>query len=82
MSICNNSETKIVLAEFNAKTGEGRQEFLEGSHGLDDRNERGDMLIEWCEEKELVIAKAWLKRHKLRLFTWKSPGKHTRNQID
>ena len=24
MSICNNSETKIVLAEFNAKTGEGR----------------------------------------------------------
>jgi len=62
--------------------GEGRQNLLMEPHGLGDRNECGNVLMEWCEEKELVIAKAWLKRHKLRLFTWKSPGKHTRNQID
>jgi len=55
MSICKNSEMKIVLGDFNAKIGEGKQDLLVGPHGLGDRNERGDVLMEWCEEKELIV---------------------------
>ena len=57
-------------------------DLLVGSHGLGDRNERGDVLMEWCEEKELMTISTWFKQHKHRLFTWKSPNKQTRNQID
>jgi len=46
---------KIVLGDFNAKIGEGKQDLLVGPHGLGDRNERGDVLMEWCEEKELIV---------------------------
>ena len=73
MSICKNLEIKIVMGDFNVKIGEGRQDLLVGPHGLVDRNERGDVLMEWCEEKELVITNTWFKQHKRRLFSWKSP---------
>ena len=46
MSICKNSEIKIVLGDFNAKIGEGRQDILVGPHGLGDRNERGDVIVQ------------------------------------
>ena len=82
MSICKNLEIKIVMGDFNAKICEGRQDLFVGPHGLGDRNERGDVLMEWCEEKELVITNTLFKQHKHRLFTWKSPDEQTRNQID
>ena len=75
-------EIKIVMGDFNIKIGEGRQDLLVGPHWLGNRNERGDVLMEWCEEKELVITNTWFKQHKRRLFTWKSPDEQTRNQID
>ena len=53
-----------------------------GPHGLGTRNERGDALVEWCGEKELIVTNTWFKQHKRRLFTWKSPDEKTRNQID
>ena len=82
MSICKNSEMKIVLGDLNAKIGEGRQDLLVGLHRLGDRSERSDVLMEWCEEKELIITNAWLKQHKGRLFTWETPDEQTRSQID
>ena len=55
MSICKASEMKIVMGDFNAKIGECRQNQTVGPHGLGNRNERGDTLVEWCEEKELIV---------------------------
>ena len=69
----------VILTQ---KTGEGRQNQTVGPHGLGTRNERGDALVEWCEEKELIVSNTWFKQHKRRLFTWKSPDEQTRNQID
>ena len=46
---------KIDLGDFKARIGEGRQDILVGPHGLGDRNEHGDVLMEWCEEEEVVI---------------------------
>ena len=82
MSICKTAEMKIVMGDFNAKIGEGRQNQTVGPHGLGTRNERGDALVEWCGEKELIVTNTWFKQHKRRLFTWKSPDEKTRNQID
>ena len=51
MSICKASEMKIVMEDFNANIGEGRWNQTVGPHGLGNRNERGDTLVEWFEEK-------------------------------
>ena len=46
MSICKNSEMRIVMGDFNAKIGQVKQDLLVGPHGLGRRNELGDVLME------------------------------------
>ena len=45
--------------------------------GLGVQNEAGQRLIEFCQEKALVIANTLFQQHKRRLYTWTSPnGQH------
>lgn len=57
-----------------------------GPYGLGVRNERGDRLIEFCQENNLVVTNTFFKLPKRRLYTWKSPADTdnniVRNQID
>lgn len=57
-----------------------------GSFGLGERNERGDRLIEFATEEQLVVTNTFYDLPPRRLYTWKSPQDtpdHTvRNQID
>ena len=46
------------------------------------QNERGQRLIEFCQENALVIANILFQQHKGRLNTWTSPNGQYRNQID
>lgn len=79
-------DLNIYLGDFNAKLGEGRVLDIVGDYGLGVRNERGDRLIEFCQDSDLVVANTWFKLPKRRLYTWISPqDKDTnivRNQID
>lgn len=70
------------MGDFNAKVGNERVGNTVGPFGLGDRNDRGDNLISWCQSHNLVITNTWFKNHPRRLWTWKSPGDRTRNQID
>ena len=38
------------------------------------KNETGQRLRDFCQEKTLVIANTLLQQHKRRLYTWTSPG--------
>lgn len=80
------NEINIIMGDLNAKIGEGRVENIVGDYGLGERNERGDLLVEFCQEEQLVVANTWFKLPKRRLYTWKSPGDTKinviRNQID
>ena len=67
---------------MNAKVGRGRFGEIVGSYGLGERNERGDKWVEWCVESEQVILNTWFRHHPRKLWTWRSPGDHYRNQID
>ena len=49
---------------------------------LEKQNERGQRLIEFCNENNMVIMNTWFQQPLCRLYTWKSPGDISRNQID
>lgn len=76
----------VVMGDFNAKIGEGRCDSTVGQYGLGVRNERGDRLVEFCQENNLVVTNTFFKLPKRRLYTWKSPADKdnniVRNQID
>lgn len=57
-----------------------------GEYGVGIRNDRGDVLVRFCQEEELMISNTWFELPARRLYTWKSsqdtPDHPVRNQID
>ena len=74
----------IVRGDMNAKVGSEQDPLKEiaGGHGLGERNEWGDMLVEWCATHEQVTMNTLFQHHQPHLYTCKSPGDSVRNQID
>lgn len=72
----------IVLGDFNAKIGHTRPSECLGNFGLGETNERGETLITFCEQHKFTVTNTFFTQAKTYLYTWKSPGDVTRNQID
>ena len=64
------------------KIGSQETPGVKGKFGLGIQNEAGQKLIEFCEEKALVIANTLFQQHKRRLYTWTSSDSQYQNQID
>ncbi|XP_065368794.1 uncharacterized protein LOC135961229 [Calliphora vicina] len=79
-------EITIVLGDFNAKVGHEEVRGVAGKYGLGERNERGDRLVQFCQEHKMTITNTLFRLHPRRLYTWKSPQDNrenvVRNQID
>ena len=76
------NEILCVMGDMNAKVGSSAIGSIVGKVGLRERNERGERLIQSCEENKLTICNTWFQHHVRKRYTWKSPGDITRNQID
>ena len=72
----------FVMGDLNAKVGKERTTNITGQYGLGTRNERGERLIEFCQQNELLITNTYFKQHPRKLYTWKSPDGETRNHIE
>ena len=72
----------FIIGDWNAKVGSQDTPGVSGKFGLGIRNEAGQRLIEFCQEKALVIANTLFQQHKRRLYTWTSPDGQHQNQID
>ena len=70
------------MGDLNAKVGDKRYQIIVGMHGLGRRNERGERLIQFCQVNKLIITNTWFQQPVRKLYTWKSPGDISRNQID
>ena len=81
---CGSQEIVVVMGDLNAKIGteQDSQKVVVGQHGFGERNERGDVWVDWCTTHEQVIMNTWFQPEKRHLYTWKCPGDTTRNQID
>ena len=71
-----------MIGDWNAKVGSQETPEVTGKFGLDEQNEAGKRLTEFCQEITLVIANTLFQQHKRRLCIWTSPDGQLRNQID
>ena len=78
------SDVTIVMGDLNAKIGSNNQgrEKIMGKHGLGDKNENGDLFLDFCEMNELVVGGSVFPHRDMLKVTWKSPDHVTENQID
>ena len=72
----------IIMGDFNAKVGDEAHQGTVGKFGLWERNERGERLLQFCIENNLMITNTFFQNPIRLLYTWKSPGDIARNQID
>lgn len=79
-------DINIIMGDFNAKVGAGKVKDVAGEYGLGARNDRGNTLVQFCQQEEYVIKNTFFKMSPRRLYTWKAPSdkgnKIVRNQID
>jgi hypothetical protein len=72
----------IILGDWNAVVGEGKDGKEAGEFGLGKRNERGQELVNFCKRLKLVVTNTWYMHEKRRRYTWKKPGDTGRYQLD
>lgn len=71
----------MIMGDFNAKVGKGRVKDVVRNHGLRVRNKREDRLVQYYQEKELVVANIFYLLHPRRLYTWIAPGDNENNLV-
>jgi hypothetical protein len=76
----NGKENIIMMGEWNAVVGE-KEGSRVGNFGLGERNAKGEGLVEFFNEKKLVMANTLIEQHQRRRYTWKMPGDIARHQI-
>ena len=64
----------LSLWDSNAKVGSQETPGVTGKFGLGVQNEAGQWLIEFCQEKVLIVTITLFQEQKRRLYTWTSPG--------
>uniref|UniRef100_A0A914VT10 Uncharacterized protein n=1 Tax=Plectus sambesii TaxID=2011161 RepID=A0A914VT10_9BILA len=57
-------------------------ERIIGKFSYGNRNERGHMLIDFCEDLQLRVFNSFFKKRIGRKWTWHSPNGQTKNEID
>ena len=76
------TDVRIVMGDFNAKVGSECTDEITGHYGLGERNDRGERLVQFCQEENMTISNTLFQHQNRHLYTWTSPGDRIRNQID
>ncbi|KAG7494322.1 hypothetical protein JOB18_027984 [Solea senegalensis] len=82
LNIGKGNDYMILLGDWNAVVGEGKDGLVTGHFGLGRRNKRGDMLVDFYRRRGLTIANTCFEHHPRRRYTWKALGDIRRLQID
>ncbi|XP_019766418.1 craniofacial development protein 2-like [Dendroctonus ponderosae] len=86
LSLVKKVDNIIVMDDFNAKVGKKQCQIIVGGFGMGRRNDRGDRIIQFCQENDHFITNTFFKLHQRRLYTWTSTAETedmiVSNQID
>ena len=78
----NSQEVVLIIGDFSAKVGDEKDDDIVGPLGIGKLYDRGNKLIEWCQNNEFTITNTWCQNHTRRQWTRKSPDGKTKNKID
>ena len=75
-------ENLVIWADFNGHVGEGNRgdEEVIGNYGLAERNESGQMVIDFAKRMKMAVANTYFKKKIEHRVTYKSGGRCT--QVD
>ena len=62
LASCKPDEVKIIMGDFDAKVGKGRDGKTVGSFGLGERNGRGQKLVDRCMGNVFIVTNASTKK--------------------
>ena len=72
----------FIIGDWNGKVGSQETPGVTCKFGLGVQNEAEQRLIEFCQEKAMVIANTLLQHYKRRLYIWTSPDSRHQKQTD
>jgi len=75
----------LIMSDFNAKVGRREPSTMSsaiGLYGLEEMNEAGEQLEDFCFDHDMALANTMFKQHPRQLYTWTSPDGNIRNQTD
>uniref|UniRef100_A0A914VRH7 Endonuclease/exonuclease/phosphatase domain-containing protein n=1 Tax=Plectus sambesii TaxID=2011161 RepID=A0A914VRH7_9BILA len=73
----------IIMGDFNAKISmKQRNERALGRFGFGVRNERGERLVDFCNNNRLFVLNTLFRKSPQHKWTWGSPNGTTKNEID
>ena len=74
----------IVGGDLNAKVGQEIEglEHVMGRHGLGERNENGQLFVDFCASHDSVIGGTIFPHEDCHKVTWVSPDHKTKNRVD
>ena len=69
-------DTLLVMGDLNAKVGEDNKgyENIIGSHGVGERNDNGERLVDFCRLNNLMVTGTIFPHKLMHKQTWTSPG--------
>ncbi|XP_030753938.1 craniofacial development protein 2-like [Sitophilus oryzae] len=79
-----NTHYVIITGDFNGKIGKkqlGDTNYI-GNFGLGERNDRGDMLVNFLNNEKLYCMNTFYQKQTQKKWTWRSPDGRVKNQID
>ena len=56
---CKSGEMLSLMGDWNAKIGCSVEQPMVGGYGLGSKNEKGDLLVDWCRENSMVVTNTW-----------------------
>ena len=68
-SFCRN-ESVVVVGDLNARVRNKVIEGIVGQHGVQERNESGERLLELCARQKLVVGNSWFIKNDVYKYTW------------
>ena len=73
LELTHKKDVLFIIGNWNEKVGSQETPGVTGKFGLGVQNEAGQRLIEFCQDKALVIVNTLFQQHKRRLYTRTSP---------
>ena len=77
VSEINDGEKLLIGGDLNGHVGAGVEGFegVHGGFGFGKRNVEGEMILEFADAWNYVVANTWFKKDEGRLITYEIPGK-------